>query len=101
MRLGEPDASGRASPIPIENSNFFMDVNMVVIAIGQSPNPLVPKTTQGLNVGKHGNIICDEFCRTSKKYVYAGGDIVTGAATVISAMGAGKIAANTIDKDLS
>ncbi|MEW6069931.1 MAG: NADPH-dependent glutamate synthase [Candidatus Thermoplasmatota archaeon] len=98
MKLGEPDESGRRRPIPIEGSNFVMEVDTVVIAIGQSPNPLIPRTTKGLEIGKHGNIIADENGRTSREGIFAGGDIVTGAATVISAMGAGKKAARAIDE---
>jgi len=101
MRLGEPDASGRRRPIPIQDSNFRMPVDTVVVAIGQSPNPLVPSTTPGLEVGKHGNIIADPMTgKTTKRGVFAGGDIVTGAATVILAMGAGRVAARAIDEYL-
>uniref|UniRef100_A0A7C6A8D7 NADPH-dependent glutamate synthase n=1 Tax=candidate division WOR-3 bacterium TaxID=2052148 RepID=A0A7C6A8D7_UNCW3 len=101
MELGEPDASGRRRPIPIQGSEFRIPVDTVVVAIGQSPNPLIPKTTSGLEVAKHGNIIADEKTgKTTKKGVFAGGDIVTGAATVILAMGAGRIAANAIDEYL-
>ncbi|MCK4353022.1 NADPH-dependent glutamate synthase [candidate division WOR-3 bacterium] len=101
MRLGEPDASGRRRPVPIEGSNFKIPVDAVVVAIGQSPNPLVPSTTSGLETGKYGNIITDEQTgKTSKRGVFAGGDISTGAATVILAMGAGRIAARSIDKYL-
>lgn len=99
MRLGEPDSSGRRRPIPIEGSNFCIPVDVVVVGIGQSPNPLIPQTTPGLKVGKHGNIITDEKTgKTSKEGVFAGGDIATGAATVILAMGAGRIAARSIDQ---
>ncbi|MDI6708436.1 MAG: NADPH-dependent glutamate synthase [Candidatus Thermoplasmatota archaeon] len=100
MKLGEPDESGRKRPIPIEGSNFIMEVDTVIIAIGQSPNPLIPRTTKGLELGKHGNIVTDENGRTSREKIFAGGDIVTGAATVISAMGAGKKAARAIDEYL-
>lgn len=101
MELGEPDASGRRRPISIKGSEFRIPVDTVVVAIGQSPNPLIPKTTPGLEVAKHGNIIADEKTgKTTKKGVFAGGDIVTGAATVILAMGAGRIAANSIDEYL-
>lgn len=96
MRLGEPDSSGRRRPIPIKGSEFLMDVDTVVVAIGQTPNPLIQKTTPKLQVTKHGTIIVDERMRTSIEGVYAGGDIVSGAATVISAMGAGKMAAQSI-----
>ncbi|UCC96274.1 MAG: NADPH-dependent glutamate synthase [Candidatus Omnitrophota bacterium] len=99
MKLGEPDASGRRRPVPIEGSNFKIPVDVVVVAIGNSPNPLVPNTTPGLEIGKKGNIVIDEKTgKTSKKGVFAGGDIATGAATVISAMGAGKVAARAIDE---
>jgi glutamate synthase (NADPH/NADH) small chain len=99
MKLGEPDSSGRKRPIPIEGSNFRMPVDVVVVAIGQSPNPLVPNTTGDLNMGKHGNIIIDPLtAKTSKKGVFAGGDIATGEATVIQAMGTGRIAARAIDE---
>jgi len=98
MELGEPDASGRRKPIPIEGSEHVIDVDMVIMAIGQGPNPLLTSTTPDLALTKWGNIIADpETCKTSKKGVFAGGDIVTGAATVILAMGAGKKAAKTID----
>jgi glutamate synthase (NADPH) small chain len=97
MTLGEPDASGRRRPVPIPDSNFTLDVDMVVIAIGNTPNPIVPATTQGLQVSKHGTIVADEAGATTRPGVFAGGDIVTGAATVILAMGAGKKAAQAID----
>lgn len=101
MELGEPDASGRRRPVAIEGSEFELPVNTVVIAIGQGPNPLVQSTTPGLETNKHGNIIADEETgATSKPGVFAGGDIVTGAATVILAMGAGKKAAVAIDQYL-
>lgn len=99
MELGEPDASGRRRPVPIEGSNFRIPVDAVVVAIGNSPNPLISATTPGIEVGRKGNIMIDEKTgKTSKKGVFAGGDIATGAATVISAMGAGKIAARAIDE---
>ena len=97
MRLGEPDAKGRRRPIPIEGSEFVLDVDTVIIAIGTSPNPLIKSTTKGLEVNSHGGIIVNEDGLTSREGVYAGGDAVTGAATVISAMGAGKVAATAID----
>jgi len=93
MTLGEPDASGRHRPVPIEGSNYVLDVDTLIMAIGQGPNPLVQDTTPGLAVDKRGNIVVDESGATSKEGVFAGGDIVTGAATVILAMGAGKRAA--------
>ncbi len=96
--LGEPDASGRRSPVPVPGSEFEMEVDTVVVAIGQGPNPLVTTSTPGLNLNKRGNIVADpETLATSKPGVFAGGDIVTGAATVILAMGAGKKAAASID----
>lgn len=102
MELGEPDESGRRRPIPIKGSEFIFDVDMVVVAIGNSPNPIVPQTTPGLEVSKWGTIIIDEESgMTSLPGVFAGGDIVTGAATVISAMGAGKRAARGIHKYLT
>ncbi len=102
QELGEPDASGRRSPQPVEGSNYIIDVDTVVIAIGQSPNPLIRQTTPGLDVQRWGGIIVDEdTMKTSKDGVYAGGDTVTGAATVILAMGAGKKAAKAIDEYLS
>ncbi len=98
MELGEPDASGRRRPVPIDGSEFLIDVETVVIAIGQGPNPLVPSTTPGLKTSKWGNIIADDDTgATSLDGVFAGGDIVTGAATVILAMGAGRKAARAID----
>ena len=98
QELGEPDASGRRRPQPIEGSNYVLDVDTVVIAIGQSPNPLIRKTTEGLETQKWGGIIVDEETeQTTREHVYAGGDAVTGAATVILAMGAGKKAAQAID----
>jgi glutamate synthase (NADPH/NADH) small chain len=101
MQLGEPDASGRRRPIPIEGSNFVMEVDLVVVAIGNSSNPLVQKTTPGLETNKWGNIIADpETMLTSRKGVYAGGDIVTGGATVILAAGAGKKAARAMHQYL-
>ncbi|MFH0931043.1 MAG: FAD-dependent oxidoreductase, partial [Candidatus Zixiibacteriota bacterium] len=98
MKLGEPDESGRRRPVPIEGSNFIMDVDTVIVAIGNSSNPLVPKTTPGLEINKWGNIIADpDTGLTSRKGVFAGGDIVTGGATVILAAGAGKKSARAID----
>ena len=101
MELGEPDAKGRRRPVPIPGSEFTLDVDTVIMAIGTSPNPLIKNTTEGLEVNNHGGIIVNEDGLTSRKHVYAGGDAVTGAATVISAMGAGKIAAKAIDEALS
>lgn len=97
--LGEPDASGRRSPVAIKGSEHIVDVDTVVVAIGQGPNPLVPRTTKGLETNKKGNIVAsEETGLTSKPAVYAGGDVVTGAATVIKAMGAGRVAANSISE---
>jgi glutamate synthase (NADPH/NADH) small chain len=101
MKLGEPDDSGRRRPIKIEGSNFIVDCQTVLIAIGQSPNPLVPMTTPDLKTTKWGTIAVDSEGRTSKKGVFAGGDISTGAATVILAMGDGKRAAKTMHKYLT
>jgi glutamate synthase (NADPH/NADH) small chain len=101
MRLGEPDESGRRRPIPIEGSEFVMDLDTVVIAIGQTPNPIIQRTTKGLKTTRWGTIVVNEKTgKTSKKKVYAGGDVVSGAATVISAMGAGKRAARSIHRYL-
>ena len=97
MELGEPDASGRRRPVPIEGSEFLMDVDTAIIAIGQTPNPLIQRTTEGLETTKWGTIVVqEETGESTKKGVYAGGDVVSGAATVISAMGAGKKAARGI-----
>ncbi len=102
MELGEPDEKGRRRPIPIEGSEFDIDVDTVVMSIGTSPNPLIKSTTEGLEVNRHGGIIVEEQTgATTKAGVYAGGDAVTGAATVISAMGAGKVAAKAIDEYLA
>ena len=101
MELGEPDEKGRRRPVEIENSEFDLAVDTVIISIGTSPNPLIKNTTEGLNVNARGGIIVNEDGLTSKEAVYAGGDAVTGAATVISAMGAGKTAAKAIDQYLS
>ena len=97
MELGEPDASGRRRSVEIPGSEFVLDVDTVIMAIGTSPNPLIKNTTEGLEVNKRGGIIVNEEGLTSREKVYAGGDAVTGAATVISAMGAGKLAAASID----
>ncbi|MGN0481063.1 MAG: NADPH-dependent glutamate synthase, partial [Lachnospiraceae bacterium] len=102
MELGEPDASGRRRPVVIEGSEFTLDVDTVIMSLGTSPNPLISSTTAGLEINKHQCIIADEeFGKTSKEGVYAGGDAVTGAATVILAMGAGKAAAKGIHEFLS
>ncbi len=102
MELGEPDASGRRRPIVKEGSEFVMEVNAVIMSLGTSPNPLISSTTEGLEINKWQCIVADEeLGRTSKEGVFAGGDAVTGAATVILAMGAGKAAAKGIDEYLS
>ena len=102
MELGEPDASGRRSPIEIPGSEYELECDCVIIAIGTSPNPLIKSTTEGLEVNRRGGIVTEEETgRTSLPRVYAGGDAVTGAATVILAMGAGKAAAKAIDEDLN
>ena len=100
MELGEPDASGRRRPIPIEGSEFILDVDMVIMSLGTSPNPLIRSTTPGLETNKKGGIIVDENEMSTRENVFAGGDAVTGAATVILAMGAGKKAAEAIDRKL-
>lgn len=97
MQLGEPDDSGRRRPVPIPGSEEKIHIDTALIAIGQSPNPLIPKSMKGLTLGKHGNIVTDDDGKTSIPGLFAGGDIATGAATVILAMGAGKRAARTID----
>lgn len=102
MELGEPDESGRRRPVVKEGSNFIIETGTVIVSIGQSPNPLIRQTTPGLETQKWGGIIVDEASmKTSKDGVYAGGDVVTGAATVILAMGAGKTAAQAMDEYLS
>ncbi len=98
MELGEPDESGRRRPVAKSNSDFVLDVDCVIIAIGTSPNPLIRNTTEGLDTNRHGCFITDEDGRTSREGVFAGGDAVTGAATVILAMGAGKTAAKAMDE---
>ena len=98
MELGEPDASGRRRPIPVEGSNFELPVDTVIMSLGTSPNPLIRTTTEGLEANKHGCLIADDNMATTREGVYAGGDAVTGAATVILAMGAGKTAAASIDE---
>ncbi|MDN5342845.1 MAG: glutamate synthase small chain [Oceanotoga sp.] len=101
MELGEPDSSGRRRPVAIKESNFKLDLDTVIMAIGQTPNPLIRQTTPGLKTENWGGIIVDEdTMKTTKDDVYAGGDVVTGAATVILAMGAGKKAAKAIDEHL-
>ena len=98
MELGEPDSSGRKSPVVIENSEYILEIDCLIMAIGTSPNPLIRNTTEGLDTNKYGCFITDENGRTSREGVFAGGDAVTGAATVILAMGAGKTAAKAMDE---
>ena len=100
MELGEPDASGRRSPVTIEGSDFHIDCDVVIMALGTSPNPLIKSTTKGLDTNRKGCIVADEEGRTTREGVFAGGDAVTGAATVILAMGAGRKAAKAIDEYL-
>ena len=100
MELGEPDESGRRRPVEVKGSEEVLDIDTVVVAIGQTPNPLIRQTTEGLETNNHGCIIADENGLTTREKVYAGGDVVTGAATVILAMGAGKKAAEALDKEL-
>ena len=102
MRLGQPDESGRPRPVPIPDSEFEVEADTVIVAIGNLPNPLIPRSTAGLKVGRKGNLEVDpETGRTTRKEIFAGGDIATGAATVIEAMGAGKRAARAIGRMLS
>jgi glutamate synthase (NADPH/NADH) small chain len=101
MELGEPDESGRRSPVPKEGSEHVIDADVVIIAIGTSPNPMIFSGSSGLETNSRGTIIVDENGRTSLDNVYAAGDAVTGAATVISAMGAAKVAAASINRMLS
>ena len=101
MELGEPDASGRRRPVEVPGSEFVIDVDTVIMSLGTSPNPLISSTTEGLEVNKWKCIVADEeFGKTTKEGVYAGGDAVTGAATVILAMGAGRAGARGIDEYL-
>jgi glutamate synthase (NADPH/NADH) small chain len=101
MQLGEPDDSGRRRPIPIEGSEFAIDTDLIIVAIGAGANPLLTKTTLGLELNRWGYVRADENGRTTKRAVWAGGDIVTGSATVIEAMGAGRLAAGDIHQYLS
>ncbi len=102
MELGEPDESGRRRPVEIEGSEYIMDVDTVIMSLGTSPNPLISSTTKGLEINKRKCIVAEEETGlTTREGVYAGGDAVTGAATVILAMGAGKQAAKAIDEYLS
>jgi glutamate synthase (NADPH) small chain len=99
--LGEPDESGRRRPVPVSGSEFTIEADLVVIALGTNPNPLIPHTTSGLDIDRHGCIVADpQTGATSRQGVFAGGDIVTGAATVILAMGAGRKAATAIHEYL-
>lgn len=101
MELGEPDESGRRRPIPIEGTEFMIETDTAIVAVGNEAHPLIPQTTPDIRLNRWGNIMADEMGQTSKAGVYAGGDIVTGAATVIEAMGAGKRAATAIGKYLA
>jgi glutamate synthase (NADPH/NADH) small chain len=102
MELGEPDASGRRRPVPIEGSEFQIECDLCIVAVGSGANPLLTSSTEGMKLNKWGYIIADEETgKTTKKGVWAGGDIVTGAATVILAMGAGRKAADSIHKYLT
>ena len=101
MELGEPDASGRRSPVPVEGKTVTLDIDQVIVAVGVSPNPLVPNSIEGLELGRKNTIAVDETMRSSRPEVYAGGDIVRGGATVILAMGDGRRAAENMDKQLS
>ncbi|MBQ2108309.1 MAG: FAD-dependent oxidoreductase, partial [Bacteroidales bacterium] len=100
MELGEPDESGRRSPVPIPGSEFEIDTETVIMALGTSPNPMISKTTEGLEVNRRGCLVANEVGATTRPGVFAGGDAVTGAATVILAMGAGRTAAKAIDEYL-
>ena len=101
MELGEPDASGRRKPVEVKGSEFIMDIDSVIMSLGTSPNPMIARATDNLQINKRGCLIVEEDTgKTTKDSVYAGGDAVTGAATVILAMGAGKKAAKAIDEHL-
>lgn len=101
MELGEPDAGGRRRPVEIAGSEFDIDCDVVIMALGTSPNPLIKDTTEGLDTNRHGCLVADEDGRTTREGVFAGGDAVTGAATVILAMGAGRKAAAAINEYLN
>ena len=101
MELGEPDASGRRSPVAVEGKTVTLDVDQVIVAVGVSPNPLVPNSIDGLELGRKNTIAVNEAMQSSRNEVYAGGDIVRGGATVILAMGDGRKAAENMDKQLS
>ena len=100
MELGEPDASGRRSPVPVEGKTVELDVDQVIVAVGVSPNPLVPKSIEGLELGRKNTIVVNEGMQSSRPEIYAGGDIVRGGATVILAMGDGRRAAASMDEQL-
>ena len=100
MELGEPDASGRRSPVPVEGQTITIEVDQVVVAVGVSPNPLVPKSIQGLELGRKNTIVVNDQMQSSRSEIYAGGDIVRGGATVILAMGDGRRAAANMDMQL-
>jgi glutamate synthase (NADPH/NADH) small chain len=100
MELGEPDASGRRSPVPVEGKTVTMEVDQVIVAVGVSPNPLVPKSIEGLELGRKNTIVVSDAMQSSRPTIYAGGDIVRGGATVILAMGDGRRAAENMDKQL-
>lgn len=101
MELGEPDASGRRRPVPVEGATVTMDVDLVVVSVGVSPNPILPRSVEGLELGRKGTIAVDENMQSSHKMLFAGGDIVRGGATVILAMGDGRRAAAAMDAQLS
>ena len=101
MELGEPDSSGRRSPVPIEGATETLDVDLVIVAVGVSPNPIVPRSIEGLELGRKNTIVVNEQMESSIPMIFAGGDIVRGGATVILAMGDGKRAAQEMDKKLS
>lgn len=101
MELGLPDASGRRSPVPVEGKTVTIDTDQVIVAVGVSPNPLVPKSIDGLELGRKNTIVVDEGMQSSRHEIFAGGDIVRGGATVILAMGDGRRAAASMDASLS
>lgn len=100
MELGEPDASGRRSPVPVEGKTVTLDVDQVIVAVGVSPNPLVPKSIEGLELGRKNTIAVNDQMQSSRPEIFAGGDIVRGGATVILAMGDGRRAAAFMDEKL-
>lgn len=100
MELGEPDASGRRSPVPVEGKAVTLDVDQVIVAVGVSPNPLVPKSIEGLELGRKNTIAVNDQMQSSRPEIFAGGDIVRGGATVILAMGDGRRAAASMDEKL-